>query len=142
MRRLFVLVFFLFLLSCKQQPHVKPEQRPSYKFYDFNLKIDIINPFAGVDTEFLYANTGDYYDEVEQKVFNEGHFKPNTIYLIPIFENLNKVGKKDTFQIKITNPQIDTLYSLVTDLFDVTKKNIASDSITPPPSYNDGLSLY
>lgn len=142
MYRLILFGFLIVLLSCKQQPRPKTEQRPVSKFYDFNLKVDIINPFAGVDSEFLYANAGDYFDEVERQVIEAKNFKPNTLYLIPIFENINKVAKKDTFQIKLTNKQIDTLYSLVTALFDVSKRNIAIDSIPPSPSYNDGLSIY
>ena len=142
MYRLIFFVLCLPLLSCRQQIRPKTEQQPFYKFYDFNLKIDVINPFAGVDSEFLYVNAGDYFDEVERKVIDAKYFKSNSLYLIPIFENLNKVGNKDTFQIKITNGQIDTLYSLVTALFDVNKTNITLDTIPPPPSYNDGLSIY
>ena len=70
-------------------------------------------------------------------------FKPNTLYLIPIFENLNKVEKKDTFQIRVADAELDTLYSLVTALFHVKDRNITSDSMPRPSAfYSDGLSLY
>ena len=142
MYRLILLGICLLLFGCRHQSKPKEKQWQTYKFYDFNLKIDIVNPFAGVDTEYLYVNGGDFFDEVEHKVTEAKYFKPNTIYMIPIFENLNKVGKKDTLEINISSEQIDTLYSLVTALFDLNKRNIALDSIPPPPSYNDGLSVY
>lgn len=145
MDRLILLGLIVIPISCNDQNQLqqinKNQNHGLYKFYDFNLKVEIINPFKGIESRYLYVNSGmDYFDQSNDSVISRESFKSNTLCYIDVFENLNNNSKiKDTLKIQIDNSQIDTLYQLASELFKIGTKNISTDSISQPPKYTDGL---
>ena len=59
---LFVTLTFLSLYSCSNKQNSKKlDDKTSFRYYDFNLNIDIINPFTGLESRMFILNAGDEF---------------------------------------------------------------------------------
>lgn len=142
----------ILIISCSnQQTKIvgkKQNQQKLYKFYDFNLSIDIINPIIGIESKYFYINSGATFFDDNNHIREAKEFKPYTLYYVEVFESLNRKKQIaettphfDTLMFEITKPQIDTIYSLTAELFKLNNiENVSNDSIPRPPKYNDGYS--
>ena len=138
---LFVTLSFLFLYSCsnKQNPN-KPDDKTPFRYYDFNLNIDIINPFIGLESRMLILNAGDeFYDELSDSLYFVQNPKSDIIYFIDYVPNENVRHKKqyktlgDTAIVQLTKPQLDTIFNMISKVFQFDTINISNDSIPRPP---------
>jgi len=138
---LFVTLTFLFLFSCsnKQNPN-KPDDKRTFRYYDFNLNIDIINPFTGLESRILILNSGDeFYDELSDTMYFVQDPKPGVIYFIDYLPNENVRHNKqyktlgDTALVQLTKPQLDTIFNMVSMVLQLDTTNISKDSIPRPP---------
>lgn len=137
----------LFLSSCSDnQSSNQPNNKTFYKFYDFNLNVDIINGLTGLESRMLIVNDGDEFDdELSDTVYFVKNPVPDVLYFITykslIYNQRQDKYKKtlaDTVIVHLTKSQLDTIYSLASKVFRSEIENISKDSIPPPPSVMDG----
>lgn len=132
---------FLFLISCSERQNTEqPKDKKLFKFYDFNLNVDIVDPFTGLESRMLILNGGDeFYDEFSDTLYFVQNPKPDALYFIRYNPTENYRQNKhqktvgDTTLVLLTKPQIDTVYSLASKVFHLDTDNVSKDSIPPPP---------
>jgi hypothetical protein len=138
---------FLFLCSCSDKQNSNQiNNKRFYKFYDFNLNVDIINGLSGLESRMLIVNAGDEFDdELSDTVYFVKNSVPDVLYFITykssIYNQKQDKYKKtlgDTAIIHLTKSQLDTIYSLASKVFRPQMENISKDSVPTPPSVMDG----
>ncbi len=133
----------LYVVSCtsNKQPDSRNIQAKLPLFYNFNIGVDIVSPFNGLESRFLIINSGtDFYDQQIDSIVHLQQARPYFLYSIAYNRsssqqkrNENSFQTGDTIFTKLSLSQLDTIYSLTLDLFDITKET-NTDSIPPPPS--------
>lgn len=131
----------LFLLSCSQRQNTNQRSdKTLFRYYDFNLNVDIVDPFTGLESRMLILNAGDeFYDELSDTLYFVQNPKPEALYFIKYNPNENLRQNKhlktvgDTTLVQLTKAQLDTVYSLASKVFCIDRSNISKDSIPPPP---------
>jgi hypothetical protein len=131
----------LYLYSCSDRQNTnRPNNITGFKYYDFNLNVDIIDPFTGLESRMLILNAGDeFYDELSDTLYFVQHPKPDALYFIKYNPNENLRQNKDrktvgdTTLVLLTKSQIDTIYNLASKIFHLDSNNASRDSIPPPP---------
>src|SRR5437867_813969 len=140
MLRLTIAGLILFILpSCTEQnPFLDNDKKVTekrFRFYDFNVTVDILNPYLGHENRFLILNNGmDLYDE-QGKHITIKDFKPQTLYYISYkraLSNRNRIEGIDTTVIELKKEQLDTIYYLTVKLFNIDTANLSKDTIPPP----------
>jgi hypothetical protein len=130
----------LFLYSCSERQNADPtnDNKP-FRYYDFNLNVDIVDPFTGLESRMLILNAGDeFYDELSDTLFFVQQPKPDALYFIKYNQNATQQNKHqktvtDTTLVWLIKSQIDTVYNLTSKIFYLDSNNISRDSIPLPP---------
>jgi hypothetical protein len=130
----------LFLHSCSEQQNSNQRKNKTlFKYYDFNLNVDMVDPFKGLENRMLILNAGDeFYDKLSDTMYFVQNPKPGALYFIQYKNNENLQNKQrkivgDTTLIQLTKSQLDTVFSLASKVFYIDSNNVSSDSIPPPP---------
>ena len=142
LKGLIAILTLLFLYSCSgKQDSSQPNKMPDFRYYDFNLNVDVIDPFTGLENRMLILNVGDeFYDELSDNFYFLQNPTPDALYFIQYNSNENlqqnnnpgeTVG--DTTIVLLTKLQIDTIYILASKVFRVDTTNLSRDSIPFPP---------
>lgn len=124
------------LSSCSQDKIVHAEKK--HRYYDFDVLLEVINPWVeGPEEKYIIENTQNGFYNEGKKVWIESKLRPKVLYYITYKynrdQNLSSVpAQRDTIKTELTNNQLDTVYSLTTELFRVDKReNISQNSIQP-----------
>jgi hypothetical protein len=141
LKELIATLTLLLLCSCSgKQDTNQPNDKELFKYYDFNLNVDIVDPFTGLENRMLILNGGDeFYDALSDTVYFVQKPKPDALYFIRYNPNENLRQYKhrktvgDTTLVQLTKSQIDTVYSLASKVFYFDTNNVSRDSIPPPP---------
>jgi hypothetical protein len=131
----------LFLYSCSAKQNTNQHSdKPPFRYYDFNLNVDIVDPFTGLESRMLILNGGDeFYDEFSDTLYFVQNRKPDALYFIKYDPNENLRQNKhrktvgDTTLVELTKSQIDTVCSLASKVFYIDSNNFSRDSMPPPP---------
>jgi len=157
-----VTIFYFFLIcflltSCKgkkendsitellnQNMEQKTNNGKLYRFYDFNICVDVIS-HQGQCVRYLICNISGQYSEHRSEI--QYSLKENTLYRIDYKFDWDKINHEyqiylhpiDTVEVRLTNKQMDKIYTLTHSVFKLgSSKNESCDSIPPPPPLYDG----
>jgi hypothetical protein len=141
LKGLIATLILLFLYSCSQRQDTNQRSdKTLFKNYDFNLNVDIVDPFTGLENRMLILNGGDeFYDELLDTLYFVQNPKPDALYFIEynpdknLRHNRHRKTVGDTTLVQLTKSQIDTVYSLASKVFYLDSNNVSRDSIPPPP---------
>jgi hypothetical protein len=157
---LFIIFIVGLLISCNQKKtdNLKPNETQMYRFYDFNMTLDISCGLMGCEDIYQYIFCGEptlinfNHKPVESKeVQNFKDITPEhcnyldtmTLYYIVKKRCLwNSLGvaeqdknENDTSKFRLSKKQVDSLFILITSLFILPfKENLSKYTIPPPPA--------
>lgn len=123
LRSLLIYIFFF------SYPLVLNAQEETYRFYDFSIVVDYEHLSFENDFKFIYD--GAYGNDEAEKI--------DTLKVIH-FEYINHERTAvDTLEIILTRNQVDTLYTLTANNFNLDQSTNISKSLIPypPPTYHD-----
>lgn len=113
-----------------------------YRYYDFNIVVDFNELLFTPDSKFMLRNVG-YYDD--KGTNSRQKLAPNKLYKINYRYDSDtgmfdiKRIPTDTLITTLTDNDMDSLFALTTDLFDLSGiKNETHHKISPPPIIYDG----
>ncbi|MGV3588622.1 MAG: hypothetical protein ACO1OF_16575 [Adhaeribacter sp.] len=138
MRKYISMVLFSgFLSSCSQDKVVHGEKK-QFRYYDFDVQLEVINPWVeGPEEKYFIENTQNgFYDE-STKVWMESKLKPKVLYWVTYQytrdQNNSSISVQiDTIKSELSDFQLDIVYSLTTEIFRLNNQvNISQDSIKP-----------
>lgn len=113
-------------------------EKKQYRYYDFDVLVEVINPWVeGPEEKYIIENTQNSFFDEGNKIWIESKLIPKVLYYISYKYNRNPNHSSipvqiDTIKAELTNTQLDTVYSLTTELFRVDKReDVSQDSIQP-----------
>lgn len=136
-----IAITWLSLYSCSERGSRKPHSnQTTFRYYDFNLHVDLIDPFTGLENRMLILSGDEFYDEVTDSLYIVHNPKSESLYFIKYNanqsarENTQLKTRGDTTLVPLTKLQLDTVYTLASKFFCLDSNNISKDTIPPPPS--------
>ena len=136
-RPLFIGFLYVFVLSCSNRQsdtRVNAKHKEQfYRFYDFNVNMEVYSPNGMLKSKYLILNSGIRYDDERIRQEMEARHSNNDIlyyvsYQHPPEQYSNNTGRPiDTVTIPLEKPQLDSIYSLAVAAFDLELKTNLSN---------------
>jgi hypothetical protein len=132
----------LFIASCSME---STRNKGKYRFYDFDLEIDLQSSFCIDDYKYLYYGDGIKYSDTS---YDSQTFDKMTLYFLTykkcikdtVLKTITNKVKIDTFKIILSEDQLNKLYVLSSDFTSINPSiNLSKDKTPPPPPF-DGYS--
>jgi hypothetical protein len=113
-RALVAALIFLAACSNNQDSTINESQKQT-RFYDYELSIEFLNPFLGLEKSYFLA-------------LDSLTVRNNT------FSKEGKLINTERNIRALTKPQLDSVYTYAAELFSVNKQNLTNEPIPRPPS--------
>lgn len=115
MNSVFLIVLLLLGACSNEQDSPSKEIQKQVRFYDYELTIEFVNPFLGLEKNYSLASDS-------LKILNN------------LFSEAGKLINTQSSVRALTKPQLDTVYTYAAELFSVDKENLTNELIPRPPS--------
>jgi hypothetical protein len=142
MNRIISILFQVLLLSSCSQDRVGIVEEAQYRFYDFDVLVEVTDPWLGPEEKFIIENTGNgFYDDVKGE-WTESALSAEVLHYVSYKysrgpnhnppESRDVLVKIDTVSAELSKAQLDTVYTLAMEIFKShNRENVSQDSVPP-----------